>query len=133
MAANVSGYAFAYQLYGSLCYENRNKIGNRKTQEEYEDKLGEVVYEQIWSELSTKDRKLLSAIAEYGEKSVKNSDLMAKFEVMYPEEKINEKLMTLYKTRLKRTGVITIDRFGYSKIALPCLSKYVKEYGVIEE
>ena len=131
MAKEVNGYAFAYQLYGFLSYEHPELIGTEELLQEYGEQLGEMVYEQIWKELSLKDKQILELLAGIHEDEIKTEDLIRLYRETYPSEKMTDKLMSVYRLRLKRAGVISTNRFGYLKISLPRLAEYINEYGTI--
>lgn len=132
MARNVKGYAFAYQLYGSLCYEAECKGDKQDILERYKEILGELVYEKLWSELSNKDKEVMTVIAMHGDLPIKVGDIITEYNKKYPENTpMNASLMAVYKERLKKEGLIETPKYGYIQMALPVFSDYINEYCVI--
>ena len=132
MSKNVKGYAFAYQLYGSLYYEAECKGAKQDILERYKEILGELVYEKLWSELSKKDREIMTVIAKHDDLPIKIGDIITEYNEKYPENTpMNTNLMAVYKERLKREGLVETPKYGYIQMALPVFSDYVNEYGVI--
>lgn len=132
MARNVKGYAFAYQLYGSLCFEARDKTKRNEISKIYKETLSELVYEKLWSELSTKDKEIMTVIAMHGDAPVKTGEVITEYNIKYPENStMTDKLMSVYRERLKKEGLIESPKFGYVQIALPVFSDYINEYGVL--
>lgn len=132
MAERVKGYAFAYQLYGSLKFEAFPDTSDDAVLGKYEEMLGELVYEKLWSELSIKDKEIMTAAASIGEAPIRTGELIAQYNKQYPEKTaMNDKLMSVYRERLKREGLIDSPKYGYIQIALPGFSKYINEYGAI--
>lgn len=133
MAENVKGYAFAFQLYGSLCFEAGGNGFSKAVMQKYTAQLGELVYEKLWSELSPKDRKIVTVLAKHGSTAVKTADLIREYNAEYPEDPtpMNSKLMSVYRERLKKEGLVTTENYGNLQLALPRFAEFVNEYGAI--
>lgn len=132
MAAQVRGYAYAYQLYGSLCYNNKDKIGRKDLLTEYRNQLSEYVYEKLWSELSQKDKEIISIIARHGDREVKVSELIDEYNSIFPDQTpMNNRLMSVYRERLRKESLISTEKYGYVQLVLPKFADFVNEYGAI--
>ena len=108
MAKLTMGYPFAYQVLGYLYWNEfivRDRKGNLdELLPDYDELLGEYVYEKIWSELSPKERDIVSVISEKGE--IKVSDIREILD-------IPSNSMSVYRDRLKRKGVINSSKYGW--------------------
>ena len=62
MAELTRGYPFAFQVFGYLTWNHSGHY--EAVLDEYEQYLSEFVYDEIWSELSQKDRIVARGIAE---------------------------------------------------------------------
>lgn len=122
MAELTKGYAFAFQVLGYLRFKYDEKKKIDEIIPEYDQYLEEYVYEKLWSELSEKDRKIMSILAEKGTTSIK--DL---------REKMNMKSgdMSIYRNRLIRKGVVDGSEYGKLSISLPRFSEIIQMWNAI--
>ena len=115
LAQLTNGYSYAFQVLG---YCMINCGGNfeeaRILLKQY---LEEYVYDKIWSELSAKDKSLVSAIAESGSHKIK--DIREKLSLASNE-------FGPYKKRLIRKGILS-DEKGLAKLTLPLFDEFVRE------
>ena len=116
MSEMTRGYAFAYQVLGYFCFENK-VVDLLKIENKYCNYLGEYVYEKIWSELSVKDREVIIAMIEMGEK-IRIKELRDKLGV-------DSSKFSHYRDRLKRKGVINISEYGYISFSLPYFKEFI--------
>ena len=120
LAEMTSGYSFAFQVLGYLCWKQPNYLMN---QEQlliaYDEYLQSYVYQKIWSELSEKDKIVMLAISR--KRKIKNKELRE-------ELGFSSSLMSIYRDRLKRKGLIDTSEYGVLSIILPRLDHYILEY-----
>ena len=124
MARLTKGYSFAFQVLGFL----RAKYGEKRTLEEilpeFDQYLEEYVYEKIWSELSPKDRCVMTALAQTGKARVK--DIRERIQMSSNE-------MSTYRKRLSQKGLIDISQYGMMEIILPRLAEIIRLWTLWEE
>ena len=120
MALLTEGYPFAFQVLGYLYWLKGGKGNISDLLGEYDRYLDEYVYEKIWSETSELDKKVLIAIATCDDKRVK---------VIRNELNMTSELISVYRERLKRKGVINTKEYGKIRFSLPRFSTFVMENG----
>jgi len=118
MAEMTKGYAFAYQVLGYFCFENKGKDIST-IENKYCSYLGEYVYEKIWSELSPKDREVVETMIEMEDK-IKIKDLRDKL-------RVDSSKFSHYRDRLKRKGVVDLSDYGYISFSLPYFKEFIKK------
>jgi hypothetical protein len=116
MAKITRGYSFAFQVLGYFTWENGGDY--RKAIGMFRQYLDEYVYDKVWSELSPKDKQILSAMAEIGTGKV--SDIRTKLNL-----ETNE--FNPYRNRLIKKGLINGDQRGIVTFTLPMFEDYVLE------
>lgn len=117
MAKLTSGYSFAYQLLGSLVFENNNKYDD-SILGEYDEKLAELSYDKIYSELTQRDLLFLETICL---NNISNTqDLLTKM-------KIDGKEFSPYRDRLIKKGILASPKRGEFYVTLPRFSNYIKD------
>lgn len=114
MAKETKGYPFAFQALGYLCWKNKTKW--TEILPEYSQYLEEYVYEKLWSELSSNDRKVLIAMVEAENQKV--SSIRAKAEK-------NSSSFGVYRDRLIKKGIIVAFEYGHLDFALPRFREFV--------
>lgn len=114
MAKETKGYPFAFQALGYLCWKNKTKW--TEILPEYSQYLEEYVYEKLWSELSSNDRKVLIAMVEAEDQKV--SSIRAKAEK-------NSSSFGVYRDRLIKKGIIVAFEYGHLDFALPRFKEFV--------
>lgn len=114
MAKETKGYPFAFQALGYLCWKNKAKW--TEILPEYSQYLEEYVYEKLWSELSSNDRKVLIAMVEAEDQKV--SSIRAKAEK-------NSSSFGVYRDRLIKKGIIVAFEYGHLDFALPRFREFV--------
>ena len=118
MSEMTQGYAFAYQVLGYFYYES-NTDDLTKIENKYCNYLGEYVYEKIWSELSEKDREVVTTMIEMDGK-IRVKDLRDKLGV-------DSSKFSHYRDRLKRKGVVNLSDYGYISFSLPYFKEFIKK------
>lgn len=117
MARLVQGYPYAYQVLGYLCYKRKRPYV--ELVDEFDAYLAEYVYEKLWSEMSEKDRAVVCAMAGgNGEKVAKIREAVS----------MSSGEFSVYRSRLLRMGLVTSERYGYLKLALPRFGEFLKQY-----
>lgn len=122
MAKLTKGYPFAFQTLGYLLWKNKG-VDKKNIISEYDTYLSSYVYDKIWSELSVKDKKVVTLISEG---FTKISDIKEKLNMSGP-------LLNVYRKRLAEQGIVDISVHGILTLALPRFDEYVKIFGAIEE
>ena len=64
LAKATKGYAMAYQILGDILFRTKKVSLTQKVLQEYDFNLGQWSYEIIWSELTEKEKEILSLIAD---------------------------------------------------------------------
>ncbi len=114
LASLTSGYAFGFQVLGSLYWENKQ---TDEIIDDYDATLEECVYKRLWLDLSDLDKEIVAAIASADDKSVGNLRDMLKMD----SNKFNR-----YRARLIERGIIEAQGHGSVDFALPRFSEFVK-------
>jgi len=122
MAKVTGGYPFAYQLLGYLCF--RNGKSYKEILSEYDSLLSEYVYDKIWSELSEKDRMVISGIAKA--KTSKNKDIREQIGM-------DSNTFTVYRERLAKKGLIDTKEYGNIKLTLPRFKEFSRRKMLVED
>ena len=114
MATLTKGYSFAFQVMGYFTYRHEGDYEAALT--EYRQYLEDYVYDKIWSELSTEDRKLLRAIA--ASQSNKAKDI--KDSLGWSNEKYAP-----YRDRLIKKMIIDGSEYGHLRLVLPLMEDFI--------
>lgn len=114
MAELTKGYPFAFQVLGYLTWNQKGDY--ESVLDEYEQYLGEFVYDKIWSELSQKDRIVARGIAEVDGGKIKDIREQLGMET-------NE--FNPYRKRLMKKGIVSGETRGYVFFTLPLFERYV--------
>lgn len=114
MAAMTKGYSFAFQVLGYFTF--RHDGDYKSAISEYRQYLEDYVYEKIWSELSSGDRKLLYGVASVASGKAKDiKEFLGQENNQY----------TPYRDRLVKKMLLNADEYGYLKISLPLFEEYI--------
>lgn len=122
MASYVRGYSYAFQLFGYLLFNRRKedpKAGVESILPEYDSRLAESAYNQIWGDLSEKDRRVCTAMTR-----TKSEDVSVIREIAgiaTPQE------MNNYKKRLLLHGVVMESGYGKIRFCLPRFGEFIRE------
>lgn len=123
MAHHTSGYSFAFQLLGYLVWERRGLT--EQVLDEYKAQLFELSYDNIWNELSTKDKYIVYGIASA--ESPNTQDIRS-----YLGLASNQ--LSPYRRRLMRKGIVDGSQRGRLTFLLPYFDEYALErYGETED
>lgn len=121
MARVTKGYSYAFQVMGYLKYEEQHKPLERLLPK-FDEVMEEYSYEKIWSELSEKDKEIVMLLvhSETGRMKVKDiKDMTGLTDQSFPT----------YRRRLKGSGVISVNDYGYCELALPRFKEIVTRWG----
>lgn len=115
IAKMTNGYAYGYQLLGSLLFINGSTKLTKKIISEYDVELEDNVYAKIWQSLSSKEQNLCYGIC----KSKEIAQIM-NFANM------NNSTIQVYKKRLEKKGIIDISVRGKISFVLPRFKEFVE-------
>lgn len=118
MATLSKGYPYAFQLLGYLCFKERKKCGDVLS--EFDAYLSEYVYDKIWAELSSMDKKVLHAMAKSNNLKVNMIRRMLDME---------SGTFSVYRQRLLKKGILSVPEYGYLDFVLPRFKEYIEKMG----
>ena len=114
MARLTRGYPFAFQVLGYYTFANKGDY--KASLDAYREYLDDYVYEKMWSEMSSTDRKVIHAMAISKTGKVEEIRRILSMES-------NE--FSPYRDRLIKRGLINGDERGIVRFTLPCFEQYV--------
>ena len=116
LAKETKGYAYAYQVLGSL-YFNKNKSETfEDIMIDYDEIIFSESYEKIWEELTENERSLVKVMLDHR----KREDILNHMD--------NPKNYSNYRNSLIRSGIVKEIRRGEVDFVLPHFDEYVKYY-----
>jgi hypothetical protein len=118
MASICKGYSYAFQILGYLCYEEKDKPIEALIPR-FDQILNEYVYSKMWSELSGKDKKIVSIMARQNLTKIK--DIRKACGNMSPNE------FSVYRDRLTKKGLLDGSTYGELNFTLPRFDEFVKD------
>lgn len=117
LAKETKGYAYAYQVLGHLVFEKQNPKLDDKLYAKYDQYLEEYVYEKMYSELSSNDKKILKAFTSDDINSVNNLLL---------KSKMKKNVFSVYRDRLIKRGIIESPEYGKLLLKLPRFYEFLE-------
>ena len=115
IAKQTNGYAYAYQLLGSILYKNdKNKI-DKEVLRKYDLYLDDNSYSLIWNSLSSNEKKILYAVV--------NTNATIK-EIINNSNLTNSSIQ-VYKKQLVKKGIIDDSTRGKLEFVLPRFKEFV--------
>lgn len=117
LAKETKGYAYAYQVLGHLVFDRKDPKLDDHLYAKYDQYLEEYVYEKMYSELSSNDKKILKAFTNDGINSVDN--LMLK-------SKMKKNIFSVYRDRLIKRGIIESPEYGKLYLKLPRFYEFLE-------
>lgn len=117
MAQLTKGYAFAFQVLGSLAWQNKDK-SIEELLPEFDQYLEDYVYEKIWMEFSQKEKTIIESMVQ-GNTKIK--DIRESIGMSSSE-------MSVYRKRLSRKGVVDISTYGQMTLILPRFQNIVQTW-----
>ena len=116
MAFLTKGYPLAFQILGYVIWESGDiKISN-KILEEFDQRIADVAYTKIWSDLSKNDKKVIIAIEKSKSKNVIDIRKLTDMDI----NNFNQ-----YRRRLKQKGLIDVSEYGSIEFSLPRFKEFV--------
>ena len=117
LAKETKGYAYAYQVLGYLVFERQNPKIDDGLLSKYDQYLEEYVYEKMYSELSSNDKKILKGFISDDINSVE--DLLLK-------SKMKKNVFSVYRDRLIKRGIIESPEYGKLSLKLPRFYEFLQ-------
>lgn len=118
LAKITKGYAFAFQAFGLVYFENKDKLSLEKILLQFDDLLDDFVYKKIWSGLSEQDKNVIIAI---GDEKSKVSDVCKKLNM-------TNATFSKYRERLLNRGIIRAQEHGFVELILPRFANVAEMY-----
>lgn len=115
MAAFTKGYSYAFQVLGYIMWDKDCSL--EEAIPLFDEKMTGYCYEKIWSDLSTKEKEIVSVLAADGE--AKTSDIAARTGGSL-------KSFSVQRDRLIKKGIIDGREHGVIRLMLPRFEEYVK-------
>ena len=110
LAKFTKGYAYAYQVLGSILGRSKEKAIDDEVLIEFDRTLAENAYNKIYSELTKAERRIVKSFG--GDEARPTKELIAKLG-------INEKSFGVFRDRLIKKGVVISDGYGLLRLSLP--------------
>ena len=118
LAGLTNGYPYAFQVLGYLMYENREKSVS-EILPQYDEILWEYSYSKIWSELSRREKEVVSAIINSNDTKMSAKDIKS-------ITGLTDSSFPTYRRRLGEGGVLSINEYGYCELALPRFKEIIR-------
>lgn len=115
IAKQTNGYAYAYQLLGSILYKNDKKKVDKEVLRKYDLYLDDNSYSLIWNSLSSNEKKILYAVV--------NTNATIK-EIINNSNLTNSSIQ-VYKKQLVKKGIIDDSTRGKLEFVLPRFKEFV--------
>ncbi len=117
LAKFTNGYAYAYQVLGHLLYDKGEKAISKETMSEFDQYMGDYVYDKVFSELSSNEQHLLL--------SFKTNDPV-KVEDLRAASGFDSRAMSVYRDRLLKKGLLQNPKYGYLEFSFPRFAEYLR-------
>ena len=117
LAKETKGYAYAYQVLGYLVFERNDSKLDDNLYAKYDQYLEEYVYEKMYSELSSNDKRILKAFTSDGTNNV--GDLLEK-------SNMKKNVFSVYRDRLIKRGIIETPEYGKLSLKLPRFYEFLE-------
>ena len=115
LAKTTNGYAYAFQLLGSILYNDGKTKIDDEILRKYDILLEDNSYSLIWESLSTNEKKILLSIASSNEiKDIINDTNMSNSSIQ------------VYKKNLEKAGLIDTQTRGQINFVLPRFKEFVQ-------
>ena len=112
----TNGYAFAYQLLGYILYDEGKKKIDDEILNRLDLLLDERAYSKIYSELTNKEREIVSLVAS-GKAS--NSEIKEMLQM-------KDGSLSTYKMVLSKKGIIDVSQRGIITFRLPRFAEFIR-------
>ena len=117
LARETKGYAYAYQVLGHLVWERNNATIDNNLLSKFDQFLQEFIYEKIYSELSTNDKKVLKAFS---------SDDINSVEDILKKCNMPKNIFSVYRDRLIKREIIDAPEYGKLVFKLPRFYEFIQ-------
>ncbi len=121
MAQLTKGYPYAFQVLGYLKWNNEG-ASLVDLLPEFDVYLEDRAYDKIWSELSSKDKDVLSLIAANDKASTAQ---------IIEGTGLTQSSYSTYRKRLLDKGLIDTSEYGYASLTLPRFDVFIKNRELI--
>ena len=119
LAKITKGYSYAYSLLGNIIWDSKAKKDDSKIIHELIDILEQRSYDQIWGELTGKEKDFLICMAE-----TKNGDVVSVSDIV-KRSNDSSALVNEYRKRLIENGLIYAPKHGSVAFTLPFFDKSI--------
>ncbi len=116
LAKFTNGYAYAYQVLGHLLYDKGEKELSKETISEFDQYMGDYVYDKVFSKLSSNEQHLLLSF---------RTNESVKVENLRERSGFNSKVMGVYRDRLLKKGILQNPKYGYLRFSFPRFAEYL--------
>lgn len=116
-AKMTRGYAYAYQVLGSLLFDSKDKEIDESLLSSFDSILAEHVYNKIYSTLTNNEKEIV--------KGFKTNEAVKVSEVIQSAN-LDSKSFSLYRDKLIKKGVIISPSYGYLRFALPRFKEFLR-------
>ena len=123
LAKQTNGYAYGFQLLGSILYKNNKTKVDKDVLSKYDLSLEDNAYSLMWDELSNVEKNLLFLLVKYNgqtKEMINNSDF-------------NNSSFQVYKKRLTKKGIVDDSLRGKLSFSLPRFKEFVEFQMKLEE
>ena len=115
----TKGYAYAYQVLGSLYFVKAKEETIDDLIPEYERILFRDSYDLVWKSLSKGEKEVIRCICRSKDGKAENIKNLMKNKSTYP----------VYRSRLLNKHIVDAEERGYIKIRLPRFERFVEIWG----
>lgn len=110
LAKLTKGYAYAYQVLGYLLFEKGDNEIDKMTLAKYDQYLFDYVYEKIYSDLTAKEREILSCFKN--NLPITTKDICSSLGC-------SPAYLSPYRSNFLKSGILISPSYGYLQLALP--------------
>lgn len=119
LAELTCGYAYAYQVLGYLLYEKGDATVSKDILSQYDQYLFDFVYSKIYSELTVKEKEIISCF--------KTSLPLSTGEICRLIDR-SPAYLSSYRDNFLKSGILISPNYGYLKLALPRFEVFLSYY-----
>ena len=112
----VMGYPYAFQLLGSLLWDENKKVIDEEITAKLDVLLYDGAYKAIWTHTSPKEKEVLLAMAHSHDMTVK--DIRGRLN-------LENNQFSPYRESLRESGLINTDSFGIISFSLPRFREFI--------
>lgn len=123
LAKQTNGYAYGYQLLGSILYKSNKTKVDDEVLNNYDVLLEDNCYSMIWDALSNSEKIILYAIV----------DTQGKISEVIKNSGFNNSYIQVYKKKLTKKGIIEDSTRGRMVFCLPRFKEFVEFQKKLEE